>query len=108
MQTFTRGETIVIGLQNTDAVTYNGITAQMKKAVSAVPSGPKVADFVVTDVPDFGDGLGSGWLLTIPNTISAGLEPGSYLVDARVTFAGGFVEITDMEQVTITTGVTEA
>ena len=93
---YQRGETISLAL---DAVT--GDPAQVtaiSAAMKAVPPGrseapasaPVSASFAIAARPAVGD-VPPGWTLTIPALVSAGLAPGSYVADARLTVAGGVI-----------------
>lgn len=105
---FTRGETVAVALRNIDSIPTQSITAKLKKMASAAPTGDPVATFTITPVSDLGEGLGSGWVLTLSAEQCLSLDPGIYGVDARIVLGSGAVEITDIEQITIKAGVTES
>lgn len=92
---FRIGEDVAVAL---DAVTgdpgaVTAITARMKPARI-------VANRIVLDDAAAGIALTvtaqgtTGWLVSLPNAATAGLEAGIYGLDARLTFAGA-VEMTD-------------
>lgn len=107
MQTFTRGETLLLAVQNLDNVTFTSAAAKLKAAVDSMPSGSSLLDFTVTYAADLGADLGPGWLLKATPTQSLALEPGMYITDLRIVLSTGDVEITVTELIKILAGVTE-
>lgn len=94
--TFQRGETISIAL---DAVTGDPHAVTTISAVmKALPIGrttlpddaPVAASFVITPRAAEGENP-AGWTLTLAASVSAGLAPGNYLADARLSIAGGVI-----------------
>lgn len=107
---FQRGETISIAL---DAVTgdpgdVTAITAKLKllpPGRTSVPEGAAaVADFSIVSRPAAGE-IPAGCTLTIPASVSASLDPGKYLADAKLEIAGGII-VTDPVAIRIKSSVT--
>lgn len=104
---FTRGETIAIGLENLDGAEVSSITAALKaKGPGGAPTGPRLATFEIEARDEITEGHGPGWVLSLAPEVSLGLQPGSYLCDARMVIGGG-VTITEMLNLYIAAGVTE-
>ncbi len=97
--TFQRGETILLALDAVDGdpALVTSITANIK----AVPAGrtmapasaPVVASFAIANRAATG-AIPAGWTLSLSAAQSAGLAPGAYVADARLTVADGVI-ITD-------------
>lgn len=93
---FQRGETISLALDAVtgDPATVSAISAQLKAIppgrTSAPPGEPIAASFTISPRSASGDDP-AGWTLVLTAATSAGLLPGSYLADARLTVAGGVI-----------------
>jgi hypothetical protein len=94
---FQRGETIALALDavNGDPADVTLIAAQLKAVppgrTSVPPGEPVAASFAVSVRAASGD-TPPGWTLVIPAAISAGLVPGLYHADARLTLADGVIQ----------------
>jgi hypothetical protein len=93
---FQRGETISLALDalTGDPLSVSAISASMKMLApgrSSVDAGaPIAATFTVTPRSASASDP-AGWNLTVSASISAGLSPGTYLADARVSVGGGVI-----------------
>lgn len=93
---FQRGETITVAL---DAVTgdpadVTAISAKLKALPpgrTMVPEGTvAAAEFSIVSRAASGE-IPAGWTLTIAASVSANLDPGNYLADAKLEIAGGII-----------------
>lgn len=98
--TYQRGEPISYALRvkSGDPTGYT-ITAKLKPVGPGeneppAPSVASVADFTPTFVPAAGE-VPAHWILTIDAATSAGLEPGRYITDEKLSFGEVPVNITD-------------
>jgi hypothetical protein len=107
---FQRGETIGIALDaiEGDVATVSAISAVMKLVPpgrNTVPADtPVAATFSVTPRAAAG-GIAAGWNLIVSDSASAGLAPGTYHADARLTVGGGVI-VTDPITIQIKQSVT--
>ncbi len=96
---FQRGETISLALDalSGDPLSVSVISASMKAVAPGRnvvdAAAPVAATFTIAPRGASGD-IPAGWNLTVAANVSAGLPPGTYLADAKIT-AGGGVIITD-------------
>ncbi|KTE24475.1 MULTISPECIES: hypothetical protein [unclassified Sphingopyxis] len=98
-----RGETWTILLDDVDgtiAADVVAITADLRRGILTPPKvhpvgKPKVASFEIAARASEGQGDPAGWTLTLSDEASALVPAGGYVVDARLTFAGGTVLVTD-------------
>ncbi|MBK8631375.1 MAG: hypothetical protein IPN84_14630 [Sphingomonadales bacterium] len=94
---FQRGETIALALDAVDGdpTDVTLIAAQLKAVppgrTSVPPGEPASASFSVS-MRAASDDAPAGWTLIIPAATSAGLVPGLYLADARLTLADGVIQ----------------
>jgi hypothetical protein len=102
ISTLKRGETWTILLDDMDGIVaadVTGIAADLRPGSlmppRAHPAKPKVASFAVAPRASAGADDPAGWTLTLSDESSADVPVGSYVVDARLTFAGGTVLVTD-------------
>lgn len=98
--TFRVGEDITIALDavSGDPATVSSITAMMRrvKTMSGPEFDAEASPVTVTVTPRVAAGdIPAGWNLTVPASVSAGLDAGTYGIDAKLTGAGGSVDITD-------------
>lgn len=93
---FDRGETISLAIDapTGDVGLVTAFSAKMKAVpwgqTEPLPTDPVAAEFAVAAYPAAGDEP-AGWTLTIAAGVSAGLAPGTYHADAKVTVAGGVI-----------------
>lgn len=100
IHTFQRGETISLALDAVagDPLTATLISAAMKAVApgrtSAARTAPVAAAFTI--IPRAADAdHAAGWTMTVPAAVSAGLDAGIYVADARVELADGTVTVSD-------------
>jgi hypothetical protein len=97
---FQRGETIALALDalTGDPALVSSISAVMKAVAPGrshpAPGAPVAATFSAALRAADGT-IPAGWTLTIPAQISAGLAPGPYVADARLTLPNGDITISD-------------
>lgn len=110
----TRGETFSLALEELDGADLTGATCEADLKLSLggrKPPGdavPPVAEFTVIASAEVVPNGGAGWLLTLSPTETAALLPNqNYLVDAKITLASGFIEITDLQEVSVFERVTQ-
>ena len=106
---FTRGEDVVIPLENTDGAVVTNIVAGLKRRDTqhSDPKGPVVVLMTAEARDSLGAGFQGGWLLSLSPAQSVALTPGWYALDARLTIDGG-IEITDPVAIQIRPGVMES
>lgn len=107
----TRGETFSLALEELDLADLAGATcrADLKLARNGGAPGdlaPVAATFIVTPSAEVVPGGGAGFVLTIPADETADLAIGNYVVDAVVDLPSGYIEITDLQRVTVLERVT--
>ena len=107
---YQRGETVSLALDflSGDLASVSAITAQLKAVtpgrLSVAAGAPVAANFDITPRVAVDD-LPAGWTLTIPASVSAALDAGFYVADARLEVAGGVI-ITDQVHLRIRHAVT--
>lgn len=110
--TFAIGATILIGIEAAGASDQDLIgatcNAVLKAAVETVDGftvppadAPEIASFAVVSRAYSAD-VGPGWDLQISPDVSAGLAPGTYVTNAVLTLASGFVVKTGSLIITMT------
>lgn len=92
---FRRGETITVSLDAVggDPTLVSEVVALLKLTPprgQTWDDAPTAATFAVASRAASGD-VPAGWLLTIAANVSAGLEPGNYMTDAKLTVSGGVI-----------------
>lgn len=92
---FRIGEDISIALEAVtgDPATASAITAKMKPAKATsnkIVLDDNAAAITMSVVPDGS----TGWIVSLPNIVTAGLSAGLYGIDARMVI-GGSVEMTE-------------
>lgn len=101
---FQQGQTIALGLRSTEPTTgVSAITAAMKPADdNRVPAStvPTVGSFTIDPLT-----VGYGWSLRMSGNDTQGLEPGLYVVSARIEFDSGDVYKTEPIFLTISRAV---
>jgi hypothetical protein len=108
--TFQRGETVSLALDAVqgDVASVSSVTAALKPLSAGRtmvdPGAAVAATFSVSNRAAAGS-IPSGWTLTIPAAVSAGLAAGTYLADAKLSVAGG-VTITEPVAVRMIDAVT--
>jgi len=100
--TFRLGEDIVVALDAVegDISQVSSIIAAMRGAAPGKPlftvdrTRPAVPLLVLARPAT--DDFPAGWNLTLPAASTAGLSPGIYGIDAKITFSSGSIDITDV------------
>lgn len=108
----TRGETFSLALEELDGVDLTGATcrADLKLARNGGAPGdvaPVAATFTVSASTEVVPGGGAGWVLTLDADQTAGLAIGNYVVDAKIELLSGFVEVADLQRVSVLERVTQ-
>ena len=95
MYTFTAGETIWFGLENTDNIAVQSVDAFLFKSsakLATAPDGPSIATFEKEAKSPLAEGYADGWMFTISAEDSEALQPGVYYAQPVLNFANGFVD----------------
>lgn len=105
-----RGETYSLALEAIEGE-IAGATARadLKRSLNgAAPpdDAPVVATFSVDQLAEVTPGGGPGWVFTLEPGQTSDLEAGSYVADARIELANGFVEQADPVRINVKNRVT--
>ncbi len=105
-----RGETYSLALEAIEGdLTGATARANLKPALNggAPPDAtPATAAFTASKVDEVTPDGGPGWIFTLSPTQTTALAPGSYVADARVTLASGFVDQVDPVRIAVKNRVT--
>lgn len=105
---FQRGEPIIIGRRvlsgDPTGYTVTALLKQTRGQVLPPAETPVAAEFEV-QFEAAAAGVGARWMMIIPGEVSADLQAGHYVVDARFAIDGEAAYITDPAFITLTESV---